>query len=436
MKKFFLGVLTLTGIATAVAQNPRAAVTNAMMSLEMYDTDQSNVAELAKAKEDIDFAAGHDQTSSDPKVWRYKGTIYNKIALDSKLKIDNNNAGLIALESFDKAWDLELAKLAEKGKDESKIAAKQDFKEGYEMVCKALYNTGVGAFNEQNYELAYLSFSGILTIKPRTTKGLDKKPVDLTAAKIDMELESTRLAGLAAIQLGKPKEAEELLSPLIDANKITEEMVISIYVSLSNSYQKIGEMDKAKKILAKAREKFPTNQGLLIGEINIALAEGKLKELEGKLKQAVEGDKDNVELHFTLGNVYDGIFREKLEQGNSALAKDFFDKAVEWYQKGADIDSKHFNSEYSLGAIYVNYSNSFAKEMNDITDFKNPKVKELEAKYMSLLDLGLVHLLNAEEINSNDLGVVIALKEVYGRKNDEKNFEKYKVKMDELQKSN
>lgn len=435
MKKFFLGFLAAASISTLNAQNPRTATTNAVMSLELYDTDKNKVEELEKAKKDIDFAAGHETTSSDPKVWRYRGKIYNRIAFNAKLKAEFKDAGLSALESFSKSWDLEVAKLESKGKPVGKIPAKVDFKTGFEGACRALYNGGADAYNAQDYDLAYKCFTGILTIKPKTVEGLAKKPVALvTVTKIDMEQEAARLGGMAAVQLGKSKEAEELLMPLLEGKKISDEMIPTLYGMLASSYQKSGNNSKATAILAKARKMYPTNQSLLIAEINIALAEGKLKELESKLKQAVEGDKENVELHFVLGNVYDGLFREKLEQGDAALAGEFFDKAVTWYGKSLEIDTKHFNSAYSLGALHVNYSNNFAKEMNEITNMKDPKFKELEGKYNDLLDLGLAHLLTAEGIKPEDPGVAIALKEVYGRKNDENNYKKYKEKVDKLQK--
>lgn len=435
MKKVFLGFLAAASIATVNAQNPKTSMTNAAMSLEMYDTDPSKIEELEKAKNDIDYAAGHEKTASDPKVWRYRGKIYNRIAFNAKLKAENKDAGVLALESFAKSWDLEAAKLKEKGKDIAKIPAKAEFKTGFEGACRALYNGGADAYNAQDYDLAYKCFTGILTIKPKTIKGLAKKPVNLvTSSKIDMEQEAARLGGMSAVQLGKPQEAEDLLLPLLDGKKISEKLIPTTYSMLAGAWQKGGNMEKAKATLAKARKEYPTNQNLLIAEINIALTEGKLQELEGKLKQAVEGDKENVELHFVLGNVYDGIFREKLEAGEADLAKDFFGKAVSWYKKATEIDTKHFNSCYSLGALHVNYSNSFAKAMNEITNMKDPKFKQLETRYNELLDLGLAHLQAAEEIKPDDLGVAIALKEVYGRKNDEANYTKYKAKVEAIQK--
>lgn len=433
MRKIFLGILAAASISAAQAQNPVSAKNNAAMSLEMYDTDQTKHEELQKAQENIDFAAGHEKTAGDPKVWRYRGKIYNRVAFNAKLKSENKEAGLIALESFNKAWDLEADKLKEKGKDIAKLPAKTEFKAGFEGACRALYNGGADAYNEQDYDLAYRSFMAILTIREKTAKGLAKKPVNLiTVTQVDMEKEAARLGGMAAIQLDKPEEAEKLLLPMLEKKTISEKLIPTTYSMLASSYQKNGKVDRASEILGQARKLYPANQSLLIAEINIALSQGKLKELESKLKQAVEGDKENVELHFVLGNVYDGIFRERLEAGEFDAAKEFFGKAVDWYQKASDIDPKHFNSAYSLGALHVNYSNSFAKQMNEITDMKDPKLKTLEKEYNALLDKGLVYLLKAEKINSEDLGVAVALQEVYTRKNDEENYLKYKKKIAEL----
>ena len=246
MKKFFLGFLAIASATTINAQNPKTSMVNAFMSLEMYDTDPSKIEELKKARTDIDYAAKHETTASDPKVWRYRGKIYNRIAFNAKLKAENKDAGVLALESFSTALDLEAEKLKAKGKDIAKIPAKSDFQSGFEGACRALYNGGADAYNAEDYDLAYRSFMGILTIRPKTAEGLAKKPVSLiTANKIDMEQEATRLGGMAAVQLGKPKEAESLLLPLLEGKKIDEKLIPTTYSMLANAWQKAGDINKS-----------------------------------------------------------------------------------------------------------------------------------------------------------------------------------------------
>jgi len=436
MRKFVFIFLAQLIVLSAFAQNknPQSAITAASMSLDMYEGDPNLVKELLTAQTNIDYAAEHEKTKDNSKVWKYRARIYNKISTNPQLAKENKRAAIIALESWTKAWNLDKAKLEEKGKPMKRMPTKLEYKTGIEETCGALYNAGAEAYTAGKHELAYSNFMGILTVRPMTKEGLAKKPLELLSPnkKIDMEAEGKRLGGLAACNIGKCAEAEKYLMPLLEGKKMDEKYIPSTYSMIVNCYDKAGKTSKAGQIIAKAREDYPTNQSLLISEINMALKEGNLAEIESKLKQAVEIDKENVELHFVLGNVYDELFRKQLEKGDEKMAKDFFDKAVNWYKKANDLNPKHFNSVYSLGAIYVNYSNSLAQEINKITDYKDPKLKELEKKYGKLLDTALGYLLKAEEINSKDLGTAVALKEVYARKRDDTNAKRYSEKVKQL----
>ncbi len=431
MRKNILGFLLLITASSAFAQkNPKAAFTSAMMSLELYLADNKEVAELESAKKNIDYATEQEQTKTNPKVWRYRGKIYASIAFDAKLKISEKTAAKIAFEAWKEAWKLDLAKLKEKGKAVSKVPAKTDYKEGFELVARGLYNTGIEAYNGKDYQLAFDCFNGILNIKPLTKEGLGKRAVNLKIGKSDMELEAARLGGSAATSLGNCEQAEAIFTPLLEGKKILEEQVPSTYASLANCYIKAQKIKKAKEILTKARKEFPTNQGLLIAEIDLALSQGNLTELEDKLKQAVEGDKENVELHFVLGNVYDELFRKKIEaSGNSKEALSFFDKAIVWYKKARAINPAHFNTAYSLGVIYVNHANLIADEMNSITDLKSKKLTALGEKYDEVLAEALKYLLVAEEINEHDLGTAIALRQVYARNGQQDKATTYSEKV-------
>ena len=226
--------------------------------------------------------------------------------------------------------------------------------------------------------------------------------------------------------------------------KLKDDDIKYVYRLLSDSYYAVGKKDKAKAILGEGRKLFPTDYDLLIAEINYALQEGRLGELEAELNQAVKADPNNVELHFVMGNMYDELFRKSIEKANESkgadrdkehtVAKGYLDKSVDWYKKAVKIDAKHFNSLYSLGAIEINYSNYFATKLQDDKLSKDVQ-KSLNEEYFKYVDLGLSYLLEAEKVNDQDVGLMRALKEVYSRKNDEKNFMKYKEKETELLKN-
>ena len=90
------------------------------------------------------------------------------------------------------------------------------------------------------------------------------------------------------------------------------------------------------------------------------------------------------------------------------------------------IDAKNFNAAYSLGAIHVNLSNYYTTAIRN-SDPKMSKEtrKSLESDYNKYVELGLGFLLDAEKIDANDIGLVRGLKEVYSRKSDNANWEKY-----------
>lgn len=203
--------------------NPKTALTNATMSLDIYETDQSQVAELSKAKENIDFASDHETTKNDPKVWKYKGKIYNRIIFDPVMKMKHTDAALVAIKAWKKGWELDMEKLTSKGKPASKMPSKMDYKQGFELATRGLYNAGADAYNAQNYEFAYNCFAEILDIKSLTKEGLEKKPVDLTInGTMDLEKEGQRLGGMAAAGNGQCDNAKKMLLPMLEANNIDE----------------------------------------------------------------------------------------------------------------------------------------------------------------------------------------------------------------------
>lgn len=422
-----------------------AARTSAMTYLAEYKMDAKQIPKLEMAKTKIDIAADDEKTADDPKTWRYKAEIYALIAKNDQTASKFKTAALDAYDALDKAVSMEEAKAEVKGKPKSKIAKRGDYVRVFQEVTPALYNNATTAYNAKEWENAYNHFERLIRIPSRTAEFDKRGKIDLTftapstGAVIDMETNARLLGGLAAIYLGKPENAEKMFMPGIKNKKFKEDDIKFAYSKLATSYFSAEQNDKAKAILKEARSLYPTNYDLLIAEINIALAEGRLAELEGELAQAVKADPENVELHFVMANMYDELFRKQIDASDGAVSddeakkgKEYFDKAVVWYKKAIAINPEHFNSLYSLGAVHVNYSNFFAIKIQNSEDISDEDRKKLEDSYDKYVDLGLEHLLNAEKVNGDDLGLIRALKEVYTRKSDEENYMKYSKKEKEL----
>jgi tetratricopeptide (TPR) repeat protein len=439
--------LTMAFMGTAFASFAQggAARTSAMTYLAEYKMDMKQVPKLEMAKTKIDIAADDEKTADDPKTWRYKAEIYSLIAKNDQTASKFKDAAVEAYDAAEKALSMEEAKAEVKGKPKSKIAKKGEYVRIFQEVTPALYNNATSAYNAKEWERAYTHFERLTQIPTRTAELDPRGKIKLTftapstGAVIDMESNARLLGGLAAVYLEKPEDAEKMFTPGIKNKKFKEDDVKFAYSKLATAYYTAGKNDKAKAILKEARAQYPTNYDLLIAEINIALAEGRLAELEEELAQAVKADPENVELHFVMGNMYDELFRAKIDASDGAVSdedaakgKVFFDKAVDWYKKAIKLKTDHFNSLYSLGAVHVNYSNFFAVKIQNSEDLTDEARKELEASYDKYVDLGLEHLLNAEKVNGEDLGLIRALKEVYTRKSDEENYMKYSKKEKEL----
>lgn len=429
LQRWFLAASLSLSLGTYMeAQNGKTARTNAYMAFSTYETTM-DVAELKKAREAIDMAIGDPAVTADPKTWKYRGLIYTKVAADANLRTQHPEAAVEAFTAYMKAIELERAKLKEKGKPESKIPTKSEYTAGLSEVSSMLYNSGADLFTAEKYDKAYECFASILRIRPETAFFTGDKPVDFKFKEED----AARLAGVAAIKNNQLDAAEKLLTPLLEKGTMDEESAVSLYNTLANGLYNGGQKEKGKQVLANGMKKYPTNINLMIAEINFGLVEGKLAEMEEKLKKASAAAPDNVELMFVTGNMYDELFRKNLAAGDIKTAEDYFNKAIEWYQKGLKKDPKHYNSAYSLGAIHVNFSNTFVEKMNNITNAKSADYVAAEKRYRELLDGGLSFLMIAEEINPDEIGVLTALKEVYIRRGDMENFEKYKKRVQELQ---
>jgi tetratricopeptide (TPR) repeat protein len=443
MKRFFLALFVFGAIGAHAQKSGSAARIAAITSLEEYKLNPQLKDKLEYALENIDIACNDQKTSDDPVTWRNKGEIYSMVALDDQLSTKFKKAASDAYIAFEKSLSMEESKAEVKGKTKDKIAGKAMFIDGFNQTVKALYRQGSFAFNEQNYELCYDMYSKLIQIPARTADFDTKKKIELTFESgketVDMANNAAFLGGIAAVKIGKMEEAEKMLRPLMAEKKIKDEDIKSCYKVLSSGYFEKGQAEKAKAIVAEGRKQFPGDFDMLITEINIALQEGKLAELEGQLKQAVEADPTNVMLHFIMGNMYDELFRGKVNYEKWPVADDdlkqgteFFNKAVEWYKSALKIDGKHFNSAYSLGAIYVNFSNYFATLNKNSDKLKKEERAAIEKEYFKYVDQGLEFLLAAEKIEPNDISLVRGLKEVYSRKSDDDNWSKYSAKEKEL----
>jgi tetratricopeptide (TPR) repeat protein len=152
------------------------------------------------------------------------------------------------------------------------------------------------------------------------------------------------------------------------------------------------------------------------------------------LKAGIAKEPKNVSLYFTLGNVYDNLSQKETDP---AKAQGYADEAMVWYNKTLALDSKNSDAIYSIGASFYNKAAQFSKEMKKLeSDFSKEGQKKYDAAEKLMIaefDKALPYFKKAESINPNDQNTLIALKEIFAKKNDMNLSKEFKTRLDTVQ---
>jgi len=198
-----------------------------------------------------------------------------------------------------------------------------------------------------------------------------------------------------------------------------------------------GDRAAGLAILEEGRAKFPDDVSLLFNEINHYLADGKLNALTGKLQAAIDKEPDNISLYTTLGSIYDNLYQKALEDGQADVAQENFDNAYKAYNTALGKDSKFFDAIYSIGALYYNRAAATTKEMNALADDYSKaglkKYDELRKLVLTQFDEALPYFKQAEALNANDRNTLIALKEIFARKDDLPTSTEFKTRLEKIE---
>ncbi len=196
------------------------------------------------------------------------------------------------------------------------------------------------------------------------------------------------------------------------------------------------DKEAAAKYLQEGREKYPDEKGLLYAEINYYLGEGELEVPINRIQEAIASDPENISLYTTLGNVYDQLNQQEREAGNVEKADEYFNLAYETFQKAMELDPNHFDSQYSVGALYYNKAASLTGIINELaSDYSaegTKKYNELKLVMDGYFDEALPYFERAHEIDATDQNSLIALREIYARKSMFDKVEEIKAKLEAI----
>lgn len=428
-----LGILFLAGAAQAQDDAAKLAK-SAGKALAAYNQDPAgNGSKLVEAKTKIDQAMLTPEAQAMASAWIIKGDVYstrlqNELAMQSinpKATLSGDNDALEAINAYSTAYANATAKKYEK---EQAI-------EGIAQMQPQVINIGVGKYNAREYDKAFLSFKASLDahdiLKANKKKSVLDDPKEYN--------EQVYFTGLLASLAKRCKDALTYYEMLY--TKGTDS--VAVYEGIYNCRTELKDDAGALKILQEGRKKFPEDAAMLFAEINYYISKGRLSELTGSLDQAIKKEPNNPGLYRALGDVYNSLFTGLLEDSTQtkeqkgAKMKEYADLAKKNFKIAIDKEPTNVDNNYSLGALLYNETNLIAQEMN-ATSFSTPagqkRYKELKAQMLVDVDEALKYFQKAESLDPNDVNILAALVQAYGRKEDDTLYMEFKKRLDVVKK--
>ena len=429
MKKLLFGLLSLfLATGTLVAQDGKKAMRKASSALVSYNADKkNNAAKLDEAIEQIEMATQDAEISGTAKVWQVRGEVYNSQAeqdftqmlINAEHQPDPKNleAAYKAQESFTKALE----------KAEKKFETREALS-GLENTASYINSYANYYITGGEYAAAYTPLQRVVDIHETLVAEGKAVPFLQEEADLNNHYYVTAVTGNAA---GETDAAKAMLKKLIDKD-YDQPAVYSTYAQIMMKEDEAA----ALQVIEKARAKYPDNSDILFAEINYYITKGDNSALESKLTEAIEKEPDNVTLYAALGNVYTQLFTEATGNGNEAAAQGYYDKAMQYFNTAIEKDPKAYQPIYSIGSLYFNKAVELQKMQNNLGMSRADQAKydELNKEINGLFDQALPFFLQADELNKEDRNTLIALKEIYARKDDLTKSGEYKARLEALNK--
>ncbi len=370
MKKTVLFLAAVFTLSVAMAQ--KGKVTTATTLLEQDDVE--------KAKEAIDAATANEKSNTWPKTFIVAAKVYSKLAEKGK----DDQGILKAYEYYLKAIELD-----KKGDAKGKKIGRYKKEIGQELIFfgNQLTNTGVEAFNKEDFETAVTAFDGLLKLNANDYL------VEVQGEKVDTAIMYN--TALAAYNGKKWDMAVEYFDKIINVKYGGGDAVLLLHQVFAEQ----GDSTKMGPNLIRGFETYPEDDRILTQLINFYLETKQNDKALNYLNTAIESDKGNPSFYYARA-----VLNDNSKNYDAALAD---------YKKCLEIDPEYFNALYNMGVMYFNKGVEQMNDANSETDFKKFEAKKEVAE--KTFKEALPFFERAHEIKPDEAAVMESLKTLYYR---------------------
>ena len=368
---------------------PKTWITRAELFLEIYDLPRKNlqpgmiqllVKTAIKEKARIDHV---EIDGAAYEVFKYPGRdlYFNEQGMLAFWDIKDNiveNPLLKAHEAYVKAAELD-----------GKNSNAKKIKEGLLNVSSKMSIEASFAYNSHKYDLALAYFEGMLACSKHPTIAVIDSLAMYNAGFV------ARLAG----------QNDKALHYFEEAIKIGFSQEGNAYANMATILREQENISKAKEVLSQAFVKFPENQGILIGLINIYVTdegEGDISEVIQYIKQAQENQPENASLYQVEGVVYQNLKNDA--------------KALECFQKASEIDPNNSIYQRNIGAMFFNNALDIQTKINeDLDNLSDEQYIQMIQSMENEFKKAIPYFTKAYELNPTDKDIVESLRSIYYR---------------------
>ncbi|MDD2436425.1 MAG: tetratricopeptide repeat protein [Massilibacteroides sp.] len=367
--------------------------------------------DFAEARTLIKGALDNPETNNDPKTWFVAGFVEDQQFSAERAKqilgqqpnepVMYESLGSI-LPYFLKAYELDQQP---DGKGKVKPKYTKDIKSILSANHVYYINGGAYYFDQRDYKKAYDFFEQYLQISDLPMFQGEK------VAERDSNFMTVQFfSAVAATQLGDSQKAVAAL----ERAKNTEYRQNDVYQYLCYEYEQAKDSVNFEKTLEEGLAKFPEEKYYLLSLINTYIYSNRNEKAIEFLSTAISKEPDNAQLYDVMGRVYETGLKDYVG------AEKYFVKASELDPENADILS-------NLGRVYYNQGVNKQGEANLIND--NKLYQEELAKAKDYFKKALPYFEKAHQLKPENTEFMTALRGIYYNLDMGKEFEEMDAKL-------